>query len=257
MAVTLSMMAQALGFVGVIVVPIGVIWLIHELVERAKGSGSPGQKDKGRYFALAALAASALVGVAVSLAAMLNAISLGLIVLVAWTCATWRALSTVQRMKFVERTRFHPAPVYLVLVPSILVIAQLMFFKAAVESSRSRAMGGAADFIHAIETYRDLHGRYPLSLASVHHDYDPPVIGVERYHYEPHGDAYNVFFEQFTYPLGTQEFVMYNPLDEHVMIVHDQDLLESPREQVDRERSYHARAAHDAGVPHWKYFWFD
>jgi len=66
-----------------------------------------------------------------------------------------------------------------------------------------------------------------------------------------------VFFEQPTFPIGTQEFVMYNPLDEHVMIVHNQDLLESPADQVEQERRFHARAARDAGVLRWKYFWFD
>ncbi len=50
---------------------------------------------------------------------------------------------------------------------------------------------------------------------------------------------------------------MYNPVDEHVMIVHNQDLLESPPEQVEQERRFHARAARDVGVLHWKYFWFD
>ena len=92
---------------------------------------------------------------------------------------------------------------------------------------------GSAQFINAIEAYHAVYGRYPPSLASVHHDYDPPVIGIERYHYEPSGRAYNVFFEQSTFPIGTQEFVMYNPLDEQAMIVHNLDLLESPEEQVD------------------------
>jgi hypothetical protein len=26
---------------------------------------------------------------------------------------------------------------------------------------------------------------------------------------------------------------------------------------VEQERNYHRRAARDAGVRHWKYFWFD
>ena len=64
-------------------------------------------------------------------------------------------------------------------------------------------------------------------------------------------------FEQFTYKIGTQEFVMYNPRDTHTMIVHNQDTLESGQAQVEAERAFHARAAHDAGVLHWKYFWFD
>ena len=43
---------------------------------------------------------------------------------------------------------------------------------------------------------------------------------------------------------------MYNPIDQHVMIVHNQDLLESSPGQVAQERGFHARAARDAGVPH-------
>ena len=41
---------------------------------------------------------------------------------------------------------------------------------------------------------------------------------------------------------------MYNPVDRHVMIVHNQDLLESPLDQVAQERAFHARAARDAGL---------
>lgn len=50
---------------------------------------------------------------------------------------------------------------------------------------------------------------------------------------------------------------MYNPRDEHVMIVHNQDLLESSQQQVEGERNFHASRARDAGVRHWKYFWID
>jgi hypothetical protein len=61
----------------------------------------------------------------------------------------------------------------------------------------------------------------------VNPDYWPGVTGISGYHYEPNGDAYNLLFEQFTYRLGTREFVMYNPRDEHVMTSHAMDLLEA------------------------------
>jgi hypothetical protein len=208
--------------------------------------------------ALAALAGSVIVAIGVALAALTHTgPSLGLIVLLAWTYVVRRLMPALERLRIRESGRFNPAPVYLIVIPCILVMAHVLFLKTAVEFSRGRAIEGSARFIGAIEAYRTAHGSYPLSLASVHHDYDPPVVGVERYHYEPNGDAYNVFFEQFTYPIGTQEFVMYNPRGEQVMIVHNQDLLESGRAQVEGERAFHARAARDAGVRHWKYFWFD
>ena len=258
LAVTLSMMAQMSGFAGLLLVPIGVLWLIFEAMKRGNKQDSVSRTNRGYFFALAALAGSFVVAGGVALAALIHTgPSLGLIVLISWACIVRRNMPALERIKNRELGGFNPTPLYLIFVPCILVTAQLLCLKTAVEFSRRRAIHGSAEFISAIEAYRTVYGRYPLSLASVHHDYDPPVVGVERYHYEPSGDTYQVFFEQFTYPVGTQEFVMYNPLDKHLMIVHNQDLLESHQEQVDRERTFHARAARDAGVRHWKYFWFD
>jgi hypothetical protein len=217
---------------------------------------SPRRVHRGHWFGLAALAGFSVVGAAVALAATLTGPSLAVAMILLWM-SVMRRTAPALRLKNRESARINPAPLYLIVIPSVLVLAQLVFVKSAVESSRRRAMLGCAELINAIEAYRDVYGRYPRSLASVHHDYDPPVIGVERYHYEPSGDSYNVFFEQFTYPIGTREFVMYNPRDEHAMIVHNQDLLESTQEQVHRERRFHANAARYAGVRHWKYFWFD
>lgn len=255
LAITLSVMAQALGFAGVLLVPIGALWLTYEVMKR-RGDAAALPNQRGCWFELAALAGFSIVGAVVALAATLTGVSLGFVVIVLWGCIVWRT-ATALRLKNRDCMRINPAPFYLSVIPIVLVLARVLFLEAAVESSRQRAIAGSTEFIEAIEAYRDRHGRYPSSLASVHHDYDPPVVGVARYHYEPDGDSYNVYFEQLTYPIGTQEFVMYNPLDEHAMIVHNRDLLESPQEQVEGERRFHATAARDAGVPHWKYFWFD
>ncbi len=122
-------------------------------------------------------------------------------------------------------------------------------------SSRNRAIRNSVELIAEIEAYRTERGHYPLSLAALHKDYEPGVIGVEHYHYEPRGSAYSVFFEQPAGPLGTREIVMYNKLDEHALPSHDTDILRwSPEELAARPGHY---AIHDASSPHWKYFWFD
>ena len=257
MAIPLSGMAQVCGLAGLLLVPIGMVWLIYELVNRRRTPGSLPQKGKSHWFAVCALAALLVVGAGVALASVQTGPSLAVCVLILCVYGIWRAAPAVTQLKSGRHIGFNPAPLYLIIVPCVLATAQRTFLETAVEISRNRTIMGSARFIGAIEAYHAAHGRYPLSLESVHHDYDPPTVGVERYRYEPHGQSYNVFFEQLTWPIGTQEFVMYNPRDEHVMIVHNQDLLESTPEQVDRERSFHARAARDTGVPHWKYFWFD
>jgi hypothetical protein len=259
LAVSLSAMAQAVGFTGGLVIPIGILWLLDELaILRARRHGSTTRSGRGPWFALSAIAASAVMMIGAAFAAATHTgPSLAVAVFLLWLAIVRRALLTVRRMRTADESRFNPAPLYLMLVPCVLIAARLMYLPSAVESSRTRTIAGSAQFISAIEGYRAAHGRYPISLASVHHDYDPPTVGVERYSYEPEGETYNVFFEQPTFPIGMREFVMYNPAGQHAMIVHNQDLLESPAEQVSRERSFHARAARDAGVPQWKYFWFD
>jgi len=76
-----------------------------------------------------------------------------------------------------------------------------------------------------VERYREANGHYPPSLLSVWQDYKPAVKGVEQYHYEPNGDAYNLYFEHLASQLGTREIVMYNKRDEHQMTSHAMDLL--------------------------------
>jgi hypothetical protein len=257
MAVTLSGMARIFGVAGLLLVPVGMVWLIHELVKRRRRRDSVPHAVKSHWFAVCALAASLVVGVAVALASMRTGPSLAISVLILVMYGVWRTAPAVKQLKSDGYTGFNPTPLYLIIVPAIVATAQFTLLEAAVEISRDRTIMGSTRFINAIEGYRAVHGRYPPSLESVHHDYDPPTVGVERYRYEPHGQSYNVFFEHLTWPIGTQEFVMYNPRDEHVMTVHNQDLLESRQDQVDRERQFHARAARDAGAPHWKYFWFD
>lgn len=88
-------------------------------------------------------------------------------------------------------------------------------------------------------------------------DYLPGVIGIKGYHYEPHGNAYNLFFEQFSFRFGTREPVMYNPRDEQVMTSHKTDLLQLSPEGLALDQTRGHYALHDAPHRHWKYFWFD
>jgi hypothetical protein len=266
LAVTLSVMAQLLGVAGLLLVPIGAVWLIYELLKRRAHRSAQSQfvsrTDKTIYFAVVALAASSVVAVVVALgAATQTGLALGAGVLVLWAYAAWQCLRRLWRSPCSAISGLNYTPLYLILVPSILTIVRLAFIETAVEFSRNRAITGSTEFINAIEAYRDRHGHYPRSLAASLSDYDPPIIGVERYHYEPSGRAYNVFFEQFTFPIGMREYVMYNPLDEHSLMVHDQDLLEAAPEQIDAERAFHvAHHAHAVPAPassHWKFFWFD
>lgn len=258
LAVTVSNVVQFLGFAGVLLVPLGVAWLVHEARRRTRrGQGAPGAvgKDRGFPYALlylcagAPIAALALLGVSLGGS---HSLALGASVLCVYVF--WRLARRLGRLRKADRAPT-AVPLYLTLVPVAVMCARLLLLEPAVASSRNRAIQNSAGLIAEIEAYRTERGSYPSSLAALHQDYDPGVIGVEQYGYQPRGAAYSVFFEQPASPLGTREIVMFNKLDDHAFPSHDSDLLRwTPEEQAARPGHYSLR---DAPSPHWKYFWFD
>jgi hypothetical protein len=258
LAVTLSIMSQLFGIAGLLLVPLGAIWLTYELAVRAPNARTWRGKDLGFWFALASIGAATLVALIVSLGAVIGAgpsLALGTIAL--WAYCAARFAGKLKAMATAEVRTFNPAPLYLVVLPIVAAAFKFTLVAPAVEFSRSRAIRNSARLIADVEHYRAANGRYPASLLSVWEDYHPGVIGIEAYRYEPSGDAYNLFFEQFSDRFGTREFVMYNPRNQQAMTSHKMDRLQlSPQELVIEQTRGH-NAVHDASHPHWKYFWFD
>lgn len=252
LATTLSGLVQVLGVAGLLLVPPGAAWLAHE-VRRSRGAVTT---DKGHAYALASLCLASLVMALVSLGAFVAigpTLGLGTFALSAYVLA--RLARRLGGLKRPEARTFNPAPLYLVFVPIAVSCSRWLLHEPAAESSRNRAIRNSAALIAEIEAFREERGHYPLSLAALWQDYEPGVIGVERYEYAPRGDAYSVFFEQIAAPVGTREIVMYNKLDEHAFPGHDSDLLRWTDAQLAARPGHYA--LHDAASPHWKYFWFD
>lgn len=249
LAIPLSTMAQVGALLGLVLVPFGLLWIAADRSQRLA--------QRRFVFPIITLIVSMLVWVAVFFAALsLSGYTLAALVLVFWFLVLSRAYTWFKGRKNTPQAR-SALPFYLVIVPVVVVLLQFALLERAVEFSRNRAIHYSAPLIGAIEDYRVANGRYPTSLHAVWPDYLPYVIGIKQYYYEPHGESYNLFFEQFAYRFGTQEFVMYNPRDQHAMTSHAMDLLELTPEQLATERSRGHYAINDASQPHWRYFWFD
>jgi hypothetical protein len=250
LAMPLSLMCRIFGTVGLLLVPVGTLWV----------SAGYWNRPAGRQYgiAIAALIASSVVWVIVSLGALVSGgpvLALGAMVF--WIYVAWRILPRLKRLKTTTPLSTDAVAFYLIGVPVAVALLQTALVAPAIEFSRSRAIRNSAGLIAEIERYRAAHGRYPASLMSVWEDYLPGVIGIKEYHYEPSGDAYNLFFEQFALHFGTREFVMYNPRDRQAMTSHKLDLLQLTPGELAVEQSRGHYAVHDGPSPHWKYFWFD
>jgi len=256
LAVTLSVMSQLFGMVGLLLVPLGAIWLVHDLRRHATKAGARPPQDLGYWLALASIGASTIVAAVVSLSAFVNVgFSLGFGLIALWTYCLVRLVAKVRATGRMQVRPISSVPVYLVVLPVVAAIFRIAVVDSASEFSRNRAIANSAPLINDIERYREGHGHYPQSLLSVWKDYKPSVIGVSQYHYEPNGDAYNLYFEHLSGALGTREFVMYNRRDEHEMTSHAMDLLLLAPRDLDARRGYYA--VHNASRPHWKRFLFD
>lgn len=250
LAVPLSLMAQIFGKVGLVLVPVGALWVASGYWSRLAG--------KQYRIAIAALIASSVVWMLVSLGALVSSgfvLCLGAIAV--WIYAVSRILPRLRRLKSASPPSVSAIAFYLLLVPVAVALLQMALVAPAIELSRNRAVRNSAPLIAAIEQYQATHGQYPASLLSVWPDYWPGLIGIYEYHYEPSGDAYNLFFEQFALAFGTREFVMYNPRDQQAMTSHKMDRLELTPQQLALEQGRGHYAVRDGPRPHWKYFWFD
>jgi hypothetical protein len=251
LAVALSGLARVSGILGLLLVPAGALWLVAD-ARRRRAPSAPVVRDPAGS---AVLAVSAIVGLLVALSAfVISGLTLGIVAVGLWGYLVAKGASRLRRAPPGPRLSRATA-LSLVIVPIAVAALQFSLARPVTEWSRNRAIRNSAPLIADIEAYRRTHGRYPSSLLALWPDYQPDVIGVEQYHYEPSGDAYNVIFEHPSLTFGTREVVVYNPRDEHVMTSHAMDLLDSTGQALEDRRGHYA--VHPAGVPGWKYFLFD
>jgi MFS family permease len=251
LAAPVSGLARIFGIVGLLLVPIGAVW--------AAAGYSSWLAMRQRGIAIAALVASSVVWALMSLLAFVfSGFLLGLGFLAFWIYVITRVVPRLKLWKSEAPRSASPAAFYFLIVPVAVALLQMALVAPAIESSRNRAIRNSAQLIADIERYRTANGRYPESLESLWEDhYKPGLIGVEKYHYKPSGEAYDLFFEQIALNFGTREFVMYNPRDEQTMTSHKADRLVLTPQQLALEHTRGHYAVHDAPHPHWKYFWFD
>lgn len=252
LAMMLSAVVQIAGFVSLPLVPIGVSWLLYERARRKKGETTP---SKSARFAIAALVALCLVVIASSVSAwdgigsFRGSLTLGIALPAVFAYIVFlKIIARIRRTKDSAAQRIRFVPLYLAIVPAVVIAVRCACIAPAESYSINRAIGRSAALIRDLEAYYAEHGRYPGSLQGLWKDYQTGCMGVERFVYEPSGEAYHLFFEQFSPDLTAREIVMYNKLDEHVIRSHPSFVSRVSPEEFEAYRGYFAEF--DLPQPH-------
>lgn len=194
--------------------------------------------------------------VVVSLGALTNYnLSFGILFLVFCFFLLKKTYLKLKREGISDNLKFNPTPIYLITIPIVVALVRFTLIGAGVQFSRDYAIKKSEPLITAIEAYHAKHGSYPISLQALHGDILPEVIGIKQYHYEPNGNAYNLYFKQFSDELDVEEIVMYNKLYEHAHTAHVLDILEYSGQELALRRG--DRHRYKLSTPHWIYIKFE
>lgn len=245
-AVGLSYIFQFGFFASLLLVPKGLIWLMLNITI---GRNNPTGKYPP-YFSKAALVMTMIIVLAAALGAFASNNRFSAIIILG-----------IGIFLFIFRKKIQPLfsvpgnimPYYFISIPLAVLFIRITCLETVKDKTTEFVIQQSGQLIQDIEAYKKTNGHYPVSLLSTIEDYKPRVSGIPRFHYERNGDAYNIYFEQTSEMLGTEEVVMYNKLDEHEMTVHNQDILRLAPGNI--SRGYHKEA--DLPQPHWKIFYFD
>lgn len=254
LAVTVSFMTQLFSLAGLLLVPLGLFWFWFEVFTKHKLS--VGADNKTKRFAIATVLTLGIISVVVALGALTNYnLSFGILFLVFCLSLLTRTYLKLKREGVSDNLKYNPTPIYLITIPIAVALVKFILIPMGVQFSRGYSINKSEPLITAIETHYAKIGNYPISLQAIHTDILPEIIGIKQYHYEPNGNAYNLYFKQFSDELDVEEIVMYNKLDEHAFTAHVLDILEYSGDELALRRG--DRHKYKLSTPHWVYIKFE
>lgn len=241
-AATLSLVIQVVSYVSLLFVPVALAWMVN-------------RRRSNLWYRLTLVPAGLIVFITVLAAVAVNQLAMGVmlgIIAIMFLRDIHRRMRA--NMEAVDKTR-NAIPLCLAFVPVVLVAFIASVLPRAAEWSRDRAIRHSATLIAEIDSFHQRRGHYPVSLQSLNRDVPTGVVGIERFHYEPNGEAYNLFFVRQHIELDAKEVVMFNPRDEHRFTSHELDILQYDGEQLALRRGDRRRTP--LAKPNWVSILFD
>ena len=237
LAGAISAAAQTTGFIGLLLVPIAIAWLILE-IRKLHRNVRLNNWTNGYYFAITATVICIFITLFYALGFLLMAGPTSAVILL-WGAgfALYKLLPSIRSLRQSNHTSFHTAPLYLISIPVISFVVRMLLVGPASDYSRDYAIENGQQLINAIEDYYVRNNHYPETIETLDYVAKPSIMGIEEFEYERNGDTYNLWFIQWQAIIATKEVVMYNKNDQHNVKGH--------------------YASYNAKKSHWKYYWLD
>lgn len=215
MVIGLSGFLQSAGFLGLVFLPIGLIWLIIELVRLRKPDHAAVLRRWTYGFGIAALV------IAIFISIIFCAVTFGEAGM-AWGLAASLSFLIIFFFLFKElrkqRTKqfpFNPACLYLLSVPLIALAGRKIIIQPLSDMSRAKTIKQAGQIITAIEEFNEKNYRYPESLTELQQsdaavNAKPPVMGILQFRYNKINSGYSLSFSQWLDMGSLEEIVLYD-----------------------------------------------
>lgn len=247
----LSVFAQLLGFFGLLLVPLGVIWIILELRKSATGVNK--RPDWKPPFIIAIYSILVIGGLIMSeYLAGFSGIAIG-------AFALWQVIREIRKLRHASGRQFNPTPLYLLIIPLVAFTSRKYLAEPLADNSRRIAIERSEGLIAAIEDYKIKEGQYPESLQDLESGYlkkipSPFIMGILNFRYNKIGEQYSLSFSQWREWGSLEEIVLYekdnlknNLTGKYAGYDYSFDLC----------RVKGAFASHDAGHDYWRYYFID
>ena len=245
LATPLSIFVQIFGAFGLLLSLVGLLWLA--------------MPKSYYFFATTALYITTFIVIVLASVAFLSTGKIpGIVIIAVWIPTFFRLKIRLRKTKNTGQNKFSFIPIYLLCLPVFILIIQLFLTKPVTHWSRNKAIENAGEYISHLREFRTKYGYYPRSLQAMHKDYSRQITGIDKYHYLPYADSYNLSFEQprFLFDvIGTREWVVYNPKDEHRAYSHTAWFLLLTPQQLEISQGWYSSS--ELEQLHWKYFLFD
>lgn len=251
LVVGLSAFAQAMTYLGAILAPAGVLWLILDFRQQ---KGVPGSHRR----VLASIAAGvlmipSLLGLIYSY--MLIGVGAGIAASVVLGMSCYYLWKGVRRIRTQSRP-FGFVPVCLLTVPGLSFLLHMYVIGPVSAYSRGLAMDRGEVLIGLVEEFKMEKGRYPTTLKELERALsvelpDSPVMGISGLKYSVDQQGFNVSFSQWQHMAVDEEIVLFSKES-----VAGQDWLGFDY-KLDKYRVKGAYASFDTNRAHWRYYWCD